>query len=36
MVTVATMRGTTSFFMGSVPRARMASICFSHDHRTQL
>ena len=27
MMTVAIMRGVTSFFIGSVPRARMASIC---------
>ncbi len=27
MTTVATMRGVTSLRMGSVPRARMASIC---------
>ena len=27
MNTVAARRGLTSFFMGSVPRARMASIC---------
>ena len=27
MTTVATMRGVTSFFSGSVPSARMASIC---------
>ena len=27
MTTVATTRGVTSFFVGSVPSARMASIC---------
>jgi len=27
MITVATTRGVTSFFIGSVPSARMASIC---------
>ena len=27
MMTVATMRGITSFFIGSVPSARIASIC---------